>query len=149
MPNFELWEITDSQLAEAITYARDRWIKSTTPEEGHEWREAMNDFISEQRHRMDLMLKDETDAVKLDSERKLKEAELSNDKSKQKAQNIIKVFEVLVSGLGVASTVYSAWAGLKGKTIESAVKAQAWERICKLEENGDIPLNQANKFIKP
>lgn len=149
MPNFELWEITDSQLAEAITYARDKWIASTTPEEGHEWREAMNTFISEQRHRMDLMLKDETDAVKLDSERKLKEAELSNEKGKQKAQNWLKGLEVLVSGLGVVSTVYSAWAGLKGKTIESVVKAQAWERICKLEENGDIPLNQANKFIKP
>lgn len=149
MPNFDLWEVTDSQLAEAITYAREKWIASTNPDEGHEWREAMQTLMAEQRHRMDLMLKDETDAVKLDSERKLKEAELSNEKGKQKVQNLLKGFEVLVSGLGVVSTVYSAWAGLKGKTIESAVKAQAWERICKLEENGDIPLNQANKFIKP
>lgn len=131
MPNFELWDISDSQLAEAITYARDKWIASTTPEEGHEWREAMQILMAEQRHRMDLTLNNETDAVK------------------QKTQNWLKGLEILVSALGVVSGVYSAWTGLKGKMIESAVKAQAWERICQFEENGNITLNQANKFIKP
>lgn len=155
MTDTKIWELTEGQLAECITFARDKWIASTTPEEGREWREAMQAFVAEQRHRMDLMLNDETNAVKLDIERKRFEAEkqqqanaLMFEQQQQKTQNGFRIVELLITAIGAGTTIISAILGYKGRMVESTVKANAWNNICNLDRNGEIPLQQANKFIK-
>jgi hypothetical protein len=155
MAEFTKWELTDEELSRCISKCHENFLNSETADEANEWRQAMTAFLSEQRQRMDLMLKDETEASKLTNEhlefkenKELDERKQDLEEQKAKVNKAIGIGQIIVGFFGAVATVASAVLNYKGKKYEYDKKVESWDRICKLEEDGEIPLNSANKFIK-
>ena len=155
MAEFTKWELTDEELSRCISKCHENFLNSETADEANEWRQAMTAFLSEQRQRMDMMLKDETEASKLTNEhlefkenKELDERKQDLEEQKAKFNRSISMWQIVVGFCGAFSTLASAVLNYKGKKYEYDKKVESWDRICKLEEDGEIPLNSANKFIK-
>ena len=155
MAEFKKWELTDEELSKCISKCHENFLNSETAEEANEWRQAMTAFLSEQRQRMDLMLKDETEACKLSNEqaeftenKKLDERKQDLEEKKAKVNKAIGIGQIVVGIFGAVASVVSSALNLKAKKYEYDKKVEAWDRVCNYEENGEIPLNSANKFIK-
>ena len=155
MAEFTKWELTDEELSACISKCHENFLNSESAEEANEWRQAMTAFLSEQRQRMDLMLKDETEASKLTNghlefkeNKELDERKQDLEEKKAKVNKLIGVGQIIVGFVGSVATVTSAVLSYKGKKYEYDKKVESWNRICELEEDGEIPLNSANKFIK-
>jgi hypothetical protein len=148
MAELKMWEFTDNQVSEAITYCHDRFVNSTSVEDAKEWKEIETMFLREQRERMDLMLKDETEASKISYEDSRFEKNLELEEKKLKTSKVLKVGEIAVGLVGSAATIISAVLNFSSRRIEFETKRESWERICQYEESGEIPLQQSNKFIK-
>lgn len=169
----EMWDLTDEQLSKCITKCHEGFMKSKDADEASRWKSVMDTFMTEQRMRMDMMLKDETDANKLnleckkhndDVEKQKAEMEFNSrkhedeiemqkerfeyEKKSQKLNTGLKIGEMLLGAGTIFATIFSAVTNLKAKKIEMETKSEAWNRICKTEEEGEIPLTQSNKFIK-
>lgn len=144
MTNDELYDNTDAELAYAIEYCRTKWIESQSVDEGAEWKHAYSDLLSEQRHRRELMLNDETDAVKSDLERN----KFEQDKKQSKIETALKILGVII-GLGeIGCKAYDTYATKKSKALECKTKLEFGKMITDYEKDGNIPYQQANKFQK-
>lgn len=148
MAETRLWDFTDEQISEAISYCHDKFMNSENTEDATEWKDIETMFLREQRERMDLMLKDETEACKLSEETEEFKRNYGLEEKKLKTGNILKAGEIIVGLIGSAATVVSAVLNFKAKRIEFETKEKSWERICQYEEDGEIPLQQSQKFIK-
>lgn len=148
MAETKMWEFTDNQIGEAITYCHDKFMNSANAEDASEWKDIENLFLREQRERMDLLLRDETEACKLSEETEEFKKNHDLEEKKLKTGNILKAGEIVVGLVGSAATVISAVLNFKSKKIEFETKEKSWNRICQYEEDGEIPLQQSNKFIK-
>lgn len=148
MAETKMWEFTDNQISEAITYCHDKFMNSENAEDASEWKDIENLFLREQRERMDLMLKDETEACKLSEETEEFKKNFDLEEKKIKTGNILKAGEIVVGLVGSAATVISAVLNFKAKKVEFETKKESWDRICCYEESGEIPLQQSNKIIK-
>lgn len=155
MAETKMWDYTDEQISAAITYCHDKFMNSANAEDAKEWKDIETLFLREQRERMDLMLKDETEACKLSDEANKFKYEQEKDgknlefeEKKLKTSKILKVGEIVVGLVGSAATVISAVLNYNAKKIEFDTKKESWDRICQYEESGEIPLQQPNKFIK-
>lgn len=58
MVEFTKWELTDEELSKCISKCHENFLNSSNTEETNEWRWLMTVLLSEQRRRMDLMLKE-------------------------------------------------------------------------------------------
>lgn len=148
MAETKMWDYTDEQISAAITYCHDKFMNSANAEDASEWKDIENLFLREQRERMDLMLKDETEASKLSYEDCQFEKNLELEEKKLKTSKILKAGEIVVGLVGSAATVISAVLNFKAKKVEYETKKESWDRICRYEESGEIPLQQPNKMIK-
>lgn len=137
-------ELTDEQLSECIAKCHERFINASNSKEAQEWAEIMARFMTEQRNRTELLLKDETEAIKVDNESK----KVVDDLKKSKVKTVFEGLGILVSAASAFGTIFSAACNLKAKKIEFETKAEAWDKICKYEEDGEIPLQQPTKHVK-
>ena len=80
-------------------------------------------------------MKIDVDKVKADDER-----------FRFKINAFLKIVEVIVTALGSGAVIYSAKKGFDAKKLECESKERNVDRITRLEENGDIPYQQANKL---
>lgn len=155
MAETKLWEYTDEQISAAITMCHEKFIKSTSAEDAKEWKEIETMFLREQRERMELMLKDETDACeksqdqnRFNFEKEKWERETETETKKSKVGTILKIGEIVIGILGAGASVASSVLNYKAKKYEFDKKVEAWDRACTFEESGNIPLQAANKLIK-
>ena len=137
-------ELSDEQISKCIEKCHDKFINASNSSEAKEWAEIMARFMTEQRNRLDLLLKDETEAIKIDNESKV----IVNDLKQSKKKTIFEGLGIAVSAASAFGTIFSAICNLKAKKIEYDAKSTAWHEICAYEEQGEIPLQQPTKHIK-
>lgn len=148
MAETKVWDLTDEQISEAISYCHDRFIHSDNAEDAKEWKDIEAMFLREQRERMDLMLKDETEACTLSNENNKHNKDLELEEKKFKTSKLLKIGEIAIGLIGSAASIATAVINYNAKKYEMDAKKESWERLCSYEESGEIPLQSANKIIK-
>ena len=166
MAETRLMEQSDEELSRCISKCQEKFLNAKDAQEAAVYEGALDRFLSEQRRRTELMLKDETDAVNVELEQRKfdtsnthwddehqyqvekDEKDRALEERKLDVQSKLKIGEFIVAGVTTIGSIVVAVLGYKGKQIEYKTKQEAWDRICKYEEEGEIPLQQANKFVK-
>lgn len=145
MAELKYWELSDEYISEQLTRIHRIMENAEKVEDIAKIQQIEIGLLQEQRNRMKLMLDDETEAAKLSFEMAKNNALESNEKWKFRIGNVFRALELIATLAGTGATIYSAAKGFEAKKLECESRERNVDRITRLEENGDIPYQQANK----
>jgi hypothetical protein len=145
MADFKYWDQTDEWISVQLERIHNIMLNADKVEDISKIQKIEIELLQEQRHRLAMMLNDETEASKLSLETAKAKNSEEAEKKKFKINTILEIAKLIAGLVGSGAAVYGSYKNFEAKKLECATNARNVDVITKLEASGDIPYHEANR----